>query len=243
MVSCRNRPEFENLDNAKEFVLSKLKENYSIDFVFKESRKGGDACDLWKDDYGRKTIQAFVVPIGVESDVRNLFTYRFSISDDTYVIEDNIHAYFYHKQIVDLTTPLIPKHEMIVKDKSYIRIYGLERKLGKWTGKESLEQYLKEQDFETWMYIYVKDGLSDDEYVDIIKMMLASIYSVNDKYNVNLIVKKDDIFIDRDGTHGSHLFFQDINQYPHLTAEYFTTKSILDSIESERFYNGTVPQK
>ena len=235
MVSCRNRPEFENLDNAKEFVLSKLKENYSIDFVFKESRKGGDACDLWKDDYGRKTIQAFVVPIGVESDVRNLFTYRFSISDDTYVIEDNIHAYFYHKQIVDLTTPLIPKHEMIVKDKSYIRIYGLERKLGKWTGKESLEQYLKEQDFETWMYIYVKDGLSDDEYVDIIKLIIASIYSEHDEYNITLKVRKDDDFKDTDGTIGSQIFFQDMNQHPNLTPEHFTSESILWDIK--RFKN------
>ena len=239
MVSCRNRPEFENLDNAKEFVLSKLKENYGIDFIFVDD----DACNLWKDKWGCTSISAYVRPKGVENTFPYEFVYRFITSDDTHLIKDCSHAYFYHKQITDLASPLIPEHEVIVKDKSYIRIYGLERRLGKWTGKESLEQYLKEQDFETRMYIYVKDGLSDDEYVDIIKMMLASIYSVNDKYNVNLIVKKDDIFIDRDGTHGSHLFFQDINQYPHLTAEYFTTKSILDSIESERFYNGTVPQK
>ena len=239
MVSCRNRPEFENLDNAKEFVLRKLKENYGIDFIFVDD----DACNLWKDKWGCTSISAYVRPKGAEDTVPHEFVYRFITSDDTYLIKDEVHAYFYHRQIVDLASPLIPEHEMIVKDKSYIRIYGLERKLGKWTGKENLERYLKAQDFETWMYIYVKDGLSDDEYVDIIKMMLASIYSVNDKYNVNLIVKKDDIFIDRDGTHGSHLFFQDINQYPHLTAEYFTTKSILDSIESERFYNGTVPQK
>ena len=44
----------------------KLKENYGIDFVFKESRKGGDACDIWKDDYGRKNIDAYVRPKGVE---------------------------------------------------------------------------------------------------------------------------------------------------------------------------------
>ena len=237
MVSCSKHPEFENLDNAKEFVLSKLKENYSIDFVFKESRKGGDACDLWKDDYGRKTIQAFVVPIGVESDVRNLFTYRFSISDDTYVIEDNIHAYFYHKQIVDLTTPLIPKHEMIVKNKSYIRIYGLERRLGKWTGKESFEQYLKNRDFETLIYIYVKDGLSDDEYVDIIKLIIASIYSEYDEYNITLVVRKDDNFKDRNGIAGSKIFLQDMNQHPNLTPEHFTTERILDSISGWRFYN------
>ena len=62
MVSCRNRPEFENLDNAKEFVLSKLKENYGIDFVFVDE----DACDIWKDDYGRKNIDAYVRPKGVE---------------------------------------------------------------------------------------------------------------------------------------------------------------------------------
>ena len=239
MVLCRNRPEFENLDNAKEFVLSKLKENYGIDFIFVDD----DACNLWKDKWGCTSISAYVRPKGAENTFPYQFVYRFITSDDTYVIKDCSHAYFHHKQITDSVSLLIPEHEMIVKDKSYIRIYGLERKLGKWTGKESLERYLKDLDFETWMYIYVKDGLSDDEYVDIIKMMLASIYSVNDKYNVNLIVKKDDIFIDRDGTHGSHLFFQDINQYPHLTAEYFTTKSILDSIESERFYNGTVPQK
>ena len=239
MVSCRNRPEFENLDNAKEFVLSKLKENYGIDFVFVDE----DACDIWKDDYGRKNIDAYVRPKGVEDTVPYEFVYRFITSDDTYVIKDEAHAYFYHKQIVDLTTPLIPKHEMIVKNKSYIRIYGLERRLGKWTGKESLEQYLKEQDFETRMYIYVKDGLSDDEYVGIIKLIIASIYSENDECNINLIVRKDDNFKDRDGTIGSQLFFQDMNQHPNLTPEFFTTKIILDDISGWRFYNSTIPQK
>lgn len=146
MVSCRNRPEFENLDNAKEFVLSKLKENYGIDFVFKESRKGGDAC-------------------------------------------------------------------------------------------ESFERYLNEQDFETLMYIYVKDGLSDDEYVDIIKLIIASIYSEHDEYNITLTVRKDDNFKDTDGTIGSYLFFQDMNQHPNLTPEHFTSESILWDISGQRFYN------
>jgi hypothetical protein len=243
MVSCRNRPEFENLDNAKEFVLSKLKENYGIDFVFKESRKGGDACDIWKDDYGRKIIDAYVRPKGVEDTVPYEFVYRFITSDDTYVIKDEAHAYFYHKQITDLATPLIPEHEMIVEDKSYCKIDGLERKLGKWTGKESFEQYLKDRDFETVMCIYVKDGLSDDEYVDIIKLIIASIYSENDECNINLIVRKDDTFKNRDGTQGSDLFFQDMNQHPNLTPEFFTTKIILDDISGWRFHNSTIPQK
>jgi hypothetical protein len=126
---------------------------------------------------------------------------------------------------------------MIVKDKSYIRIYGLERKLGKWTGKENLERYLKDQDFETWMYIYVKDGLSDDEYVDIIKLIIASIYSEHDEYNITLTVRKDDNFKDTDGTIGSYLFFQDMNQHPNLTPEHFTSESILWDISGQRFYN------
>lgn len=126
---------------------------------------------------------------------------------------------------------------MIVKDKSYIRIYELDRKLGKWTGKESLEQYLKEQDFETWMYVYVKDGLSDDEYVDIIKLIIASIYSEHDECNINLIVRKDDTFKNRDGIQGSYLFFQDMNQHPNLTPEHFTSESILWDISGQRFYN------
>ena len=132
---------------------------------------------------------------------------------------------------------------MIVKDKSYIRIYGLERKLGKWTGKESLERYLKEQDFETRMYIYVKDGLSDDEYVDIIKLIIASIYSEHDEYNITLIVRKDDTFKNRDGTQGIALFFQDMNQHPNLTPAHFTTERILDDISGWRFHNSTIPQK
>ena len=56
MISCSNHPEFENLDNAKKFVLAKLKESYGIDFVFVDE----DACDIWKDDYGRKIIDAYV---------------------------------------------------------------------------------------------------------------------------------------------------------------------------------------
>ena len=231
MVSCRNRPEFENLDNAKEFVLSKLKENYGIDFVFVDE----DACDIWKDDYGRKNIDAYVRPKGVENTFPYQFVYRFITSDDTYVIKDCSHAYFHHKQITDSASLLMPEHEMIVKNKSYIRIYGLERRLGKWTGKESLEQYLKEQDFETRMYIYVKDCLSDDEYVDIIKLIIASIYSEHDEYNITLIVRKDDNFKDRDGTIGSQLFFQDMNQHPNLTPEHFTSESILWDIK--RFKN------
>ena len=227
MVSCRNRPEFENLDNAKEFVLSKLKENYGIDFVFVDE----DACDIWKDDYGRKNIDAYVRPKGVENTFPYQFVYRFITSDDTYVIKDCSHAYFHHKQITDSASLLMPEHEMIVKDKSYIRIYGLERRLGKWTGKESLEQYLKEQDFETWMYVYVKDGLSDDEYVDIIKLIIASIYSEHDECNINLIVRKDDTFKNRDGIQGSYLFFQDMNQHPNLTPEYFTNERILWDIK------------
>jgi len=153
------------------------------------------------------------------------------------LIKDGAHAYFYHKQIVDLASPLIPEHEMIVKDKSYIRIYGLERKLGKWTGKENLERYLKDQDFETWMYIYVKDVLSDDEYVDIIKLIIASIYSEHDEYNITLKVRKDDNFKDTDGTIGSQIFFQDMNQHPNLTPEHFTTERILWGISGQRFYN------
>ena len=124
----------------------KLKENYGIDFVFKESRKGGDAC-------------------------------------------------------------------------------------------ESFERYLNEQDFETLMYIYVKDGLSDDEYVDIIKLIIASIYSEHDEYNITLTVRKDDNFKDTDGTIGSYLFFQDMNQHPNLTPEHFTSESILWDISGQRFYN------
>lgn len=227
MISCSNHPEFENLDNAKKFVLAKLKENYGIDFVFVDE----DACDIWKDDYGRKIIDAYVWPRGAEETFPHEFVYRFITSDDTYVIKDEAYAYFYHKQIVDLASPLIPEHEMIVKDKSYIRIYGLDRKLGKWTGKESLEQYLKEQDFETWMYVYIKDGLSDDEYVDIIKLIIASIYSEHDECNINLIVRKDDTFKNRDGIQGSYLFFQDMNQHPNLTPEYFTNERILWDIK------------
>ena len=233
MVSCRNRPEFENLDNAKEFVLSKLKENYGIDFVFVDE----NACDIWKDDYGRKIIDAYVRPKGVENTFPYEFVYRFITSDDTHLIKDCSHAYFYHKQITDLASPLIPEHEVIVKDKSYIRIYGLERRLGKWTGKESFERYLNEQDFETLMYIYVKDGLSDDEYVDIIKLIIASIYSEHDEYNITLTVRKDDNFKDTDGTIGSYLFFQDMNQHPNLTPEHFTSESILWDISGQRFYN------
>ena len=215
----------------------KLKENYGIDFVFKESRKGGDACDIWKDDYGRKIIDAYVRPKGVENTFPYEFVYRFITSDDTHLIKDCSHAYFYHKQITDLASPLIPEHEVIVKDKSYIRIYGLERRLGKWTGKESFERYLNEQDFETLMYIYVKDGLSDDEYVDIIKLIIASIYSEHDEYNITLTVRKDDNFKDTDGTIGSYLFFQDVNQHPNLTPEHFTSESILWDISGQRFYN------
>ena len=233
MVSCRNHPEFENLDNAKEFVLSKLKENYGIDFIFVDD----DACYLWKDKWGCTSISAYVRPKGAEETFPHEFVYRFITSDDTYLIKDGAHAYFYHKQIVDLASPLIPQHEMIVKDKSYIRIYGLERKLGKWTGKENLERYLKDQDFETWMYIYVKDGLSDDEYVDIIKLIIASIYSEHDEYNITLKVRKDDDFKDTDGTLGSQIFFQDMNQHPNLTPAHFTTERILDSISGWRFYN------
>ena len=110
---------------------------------------------------------------------------------------------------------------MIVKDKSYIRIYGLERKLGKWTGKENLERYLKDQDFETWMYIYVKDGLSDDEYVDIIKLIIASIYSEHDEYNITLKVRKGDDFKDTDGTIGSQIFFSRYEPTPQFDAGTF----------------------
>ena len=85
------------------------------------------------------------------------------------------------------------------------------------------------------MYIYVKDGLSDDEYVDIIKLIIASIYSEHDEYNIALTVRKDDNFKDTDGTIGSYLFFQDMNQHPNLTPEHFTSESILWDIK--RFKN------
>ena len=70
-------------------------------------------------------------PKGVENTFPYEFVYRFITSDDTHLIKDCSHAYFYHKQITDLASPLIPEHEVIVKDKNYIRIYGLERRLGK----------------------------------------------------------------------------------------------------------------
>lgn len=70
MVSCRNRPEFENLDNAKEFVLSKLKENYGIDFIFVDD----DACYLWKDKWGCTSISAYVRPKGAIPFPMSLYT-------------------------------------------------------------------------------------------------------------------------------------------------------------------------
>jgi hypothetical protein len=232
--SCKmvNAQAFSSKENIEKYVLSELKKEYGVDFQYpKYWQDAPYSSEYWKTEK-LVTIMHFsglIEPIGASSQ-----DCQGNISvDSTGFYRDSAHIFFYKDRIIKKLNTILDQ----INDKKYskIKIVGLEREKGKWTGKESLDEYIKGRDFESWVYIYLPQNLTDEQYAAHIKNILTLLYEEPASlYNITLKVLIDDNNIDSsEKIKGTCIFFQDLDQ-ENLNIDSWTFDKILFKVKLER---------
>lgn len=209
-------------DKSINYTLEKFEEQYGAKFIFSPNHN----IFLEKNSYETTVFSCHLEIEGEHFDsFENPNEYKVYF-DDTGLFKECVHIHFYKERILqDIRTHI---DNSPLKDLKYsVRLYPLDRKFGKWSGKEPYEQYLEQRDFQTSFEVYLDERQTKDEYVLMIHNILDELYE--EKYfnfNINLHIKvpgiktynKDDIF------------YQDLDQFPNLVKEWWTNERIKDSI-------------
>ena len=97
--------------------------------------------------------------------------------------------------------------------------------------KDPLKSILQPEILNHVKYLYLKQGLTDDEYVDQIRNILELLYKEPATlYNITLGIRLDDDIKDsRENRQGTCIFFHDLDQH-NLKIDYWTKENILHDI-------------
>jgi len=191
---------FKTQSEGEKYALAQMQKRYGKEFVFVSE-------PYYKEEIiGLNWISGDVAPKDAPDELAGVYVTNTGEIGDTY------HAYYFRQEIEALMEPFF-------LDKDYIQDYRIridgKQTTRKWTGKESLEEYLE-------------PGKTDDEYADYIYDWLKGLYTTD--YNIMARVgegTKDDCVM---------IFDQDIHQH-NLTIEYFTHERLLDDIDTSRIMN------
>lgn len=163
--------DFNSSEEAQKYILSKLKDKYSEEFIITEVKK------YKEEKIGLNWIIAEVSGKENSSQTATVYT------RNTGLFEDSYHVYYYSDKIKELATSLF-------QDKPFIRNYQLEVQghttTTEWNGKESVEEYLKKREYEIETSIYLNEGKTDAEYAEEISDLMQKI--MQSDLNIHFLV-------------------------------------------------------
>jgi len=201
---------FKTQSGGEKYALAQMEKRYGKEFVFV-----GES--YYKEEIiGLNWVSGDVAPKDAPGEVAEIYATNAGEFGDTY------HIYYFQQEIEALLEPFfrekdyIQKYEIIIEGKQTTK---------KWTGEESLKEYLEAEEYVADLTIYLETGKTDDEYADYIYNWLKDLYS--EDYNIMARVGE--------GTIGDciMIFEQDLHQHD-LTIEYFTHDRLVDNIEHGR---------
>lgn len=204
---------FSSGEEAKEYVLNRLEKKYKQAFIFTEEP------EYKEEKAGLRWIKGGIAPESEPSETAYVY------ARDTGFFEDDYHVYYFKDGLEKLAKPLC-------KDKDYIEECAIEVR-GKstdtlWTGKETLEEYLRQGEYEIYVNPRFPEGKTDDEYADEILTLLNELYESG--LNITLTVSlKGDVTI----------FFADLDQYGRTENEY-THEGLVTEIREMRGTSETI---
>ncbi|EQI30814.1 hypothetical protein [Clostridioides difficile] len=170
--------DFNSCEEAQKYVLAKLEDKYNEEFTITEVKK------YKEEKIGLNWIMAEVASKEKSSQTATVY------ARNTGLFEDAYHVYYYSDEIKKLANPLF-------QDKSFIRDYQFEVQghttTTKWSGKESVEEYLEKREYEIETKIYLNDGKTDKEYAEEISDIMQEIIESDLVFNISVYTNDDDL--------------------------------------------------
>ena len=170
--------DFNSSEEAQKYVLAKLKDKYSEEFIITEVKK------YKEEKIGLNWIIAEVSSKENSSQTATVYARNTGLFEDTY------HVYFYSDEIKKFATSLF-------QDKPFIRDYQFEVQghttTTEWNGKENIEEYLKKKEYEIETNIYLNEGKTDEEYVEEISYIMQQIVESDLVFNISVYTNDNDL--------------------------------------------------
>jgi hypothetical protein len=254
-MSCKTKPAWEKYPydsqaHMEEFTLQKLEKEYGIKFQYCAEYNGPPVSNEYelydpaaknektapagwvkwaRKNYMRSIFSGLVEPVAEAGKPDHPYC-KYNVSlDSKGVHRDGAHAFFFRDRITEKLNEILSTVKF--EKKPEIHISGLERPMGKWTGKEKFETYIRARDFESWIYVYLADGKTNAEYAKEIYGILQLLSSdAAQPYNISVEVRKDDNTVDENENRpGSILFIQDLDQEGMIPG-YWTEENVLEDL-------------
>ena len=170
---------FDNQEEAEKYVLQRLNDKYGEEFRI------NSIINYKKEKIGLKWIQAEVKTDG-QKDI-----YQIS-ARNTGRFRDSYHISFFKDKLYKKVEPLCQNKDYIQKYK--IEIWG-HLSQSEWTGKESLEEYIKKEEYTIELEIDLPEGQAEEQYVEEIADWLTELSKTD--YNIRARAKegKDGLII------------------------------------------------
>lgn len=208
-------------DKSINYTLEKFEEQYGAKFIFSPNHN----IFLEKNSYETTVFSCHLEIEGEHFDsFENPNEYKVYF-DDTGLFKECVHIHFYKERILqDIRTHI---DNSPLKDLKYsVRLYPLDRKFGKWSGKEPYEQYLEQRDFDTVLTIYIssKDFSNIDLQVNKIKEISDFLFdtAMNKTYGITLSV-----FLTSEKNVDKEIFYYDLNQDKNYSKDFWSKERII----------------
>lgn len=178
LSGCGRLPwDFRSSEEAQKYVLSKLKRKYHQTFVFTEEPR------YKEEKIGIHWISGKIAPKDDPEEVASVYARNTAMFKDTY------HVYYFADPIRELAADLF-------KDKDYIKETKITVKgrssNTKWTGKETLEEYLEKGEYQIIADVYLYENQTDEEYVEQICLLIDVISKCNLHVQLDVWDKSDE---------------------------------------------------
>lgn len=202
---------FDSQEEARSIVLSGLQEKYGMEFFIVEDEEDyhnygpiygySYTCDVAPKDEPEKVATAYIA--------QRIYTQ----------LEDDFSLYFFKEEVEAIVKDMLDKKDYI---SSYtIRLHA-DTTTEVWTAEDDRDEYMKKNSGYVKADICLNDGLSNEEYTD----MVMDLYESASQLEVSTIlaVKVED----------SYIFFREINVYAENEGSSLTREQVQDEIESSR---------
>lgn len=161
LSSCVRLPwDFRSSEEAQTYVLSTLKRKYDESFVFVEE-------PTYKEEQiGIRWISGKVAPENNPDQVATVY------ARNTALFEDNYHVYYFADRLIELAKPLLDGKDYIKEVKFDVQGRGSG---GKWTGEESVDEYIEQGEYDIIVDVYLYEDLTDEVYVEQVCDLIRTI--------------------------------------------------------------------
>lgn len=172
--------DFKSSEEAQKYVLVKLEDKYNEKFTVTDLRK-----------YKEEKIGLNWIIVDVQNK-KNKSKTATVYARNTGYFKDDYHINYYSKKLEKLLIPLC-------QNKDYIKKYDIKidghMTSTKWNGKESLEEYLKKEEYTATLEIYLEKGKTDEQYAKQIFDWLKVLEKTDYNISVSVKVQGDDLII------------------------------------------------